>query len=119
MAEIIKVAETDFGPTRLFEAFIDGELAGIAILNVAQEEIIDLMVDSAFRRRGVATVLIEELEESAKRSGMRRVFASVFTDNEPSKALWQGRGYQEMMKYENWFTKQPTKARRWLNPQLT
>ena len=107
MADLIKVAETDFGPTRLFEAFIDGEVVGMATLNVAQEEIVALMVDSAYRRRGVATVLIEEIEISAEKSGMRRVFATVLPENEPSKNLWRNRGYLEFMMYENWFGGHP------------
>ena len=110
--DIIKVAETDFGTVRLFEAFIDGELVGSAMLNVSQEEIIALWVDSAYRRRSVATVLIEEVEASAGKSGMRRVFATVFLENEPSRALWKGRGYLELMKYEHWFGGHPVKGKR-------
>jgi len=109
MPQLIKVVETDFGPTRLFEAFIDGHLVGMVTLNITQEEMVALMVDSAYRRQGVATALIGEVEASAEKGGMRRVFATVFLENEASNALWRGRGYLELTKYERWFGGHPIK----------
>lgn len=101
MADLIKVVESDLGGAWLFEAVIDDKLVGMANVT-AQGEIAALLVDPTYRRRGVATVLLEEIEESAAKRGLRRVFANVCPDNKGSRAFWKSRGYGELMRYEMW-----------------
>jgi ribosomal protein S18 acetylase RimI-like enzyme len=84
------------------QASIDNELAGTAVLNLDTGEISPILVNSDHRRQGIATALIDVLETAARKAGLQSVFASVATDNEPSRSLWRNLGYVEWVKYETW-----------------
>ena len=100
MAVHLRVIATELGESWLFEAFSGRELCGTATLNVPHEEIVALLVDSAYRRQGVATALVQEIEAVARRLGLKRVFATVFEENGGSRKLWEALDFAFYAKYE-------------------
>ncbi len=47
------------------------------------------------RRKGIAKLLLDDVIQRFKSSGMREVFASVEKDNEPSEALFTSQGFTQ------------------------
>ncbi|WP_033075521.1 AAC(3)-I family aminoglycoside N-acetyltransferase [Sphingopyxis sp. MWB1] len=66
-------------------------------LEAARSEIYlyDLAVDAAFRRRGVATALIEELQKIAAETGAWAVFVQADYVDDPAVALYTKLGVRE------------------------
>jgi ribosomal protein S18 acetylase RimI-like enzyme len=49
-----------------------------------------------FRRRGVATALLEEAERVARERGLAAVTLDTWAENEPGRALYAARGFREI-----------------------
>lgn len=66
-----------------------------ALLRLAADEaeLLTLAVARAQRRRGLASALLRELEESARRAGAAALLLEVADDNAAARALYAGRGY--------------------------
>ena len=61
---------------------------------VADEaEILTLVVDPAFRRKGVGRALVEAAAAEAERRGAKTLFLEVATDNPGAIALYEGSGF--------------------------
>lgn len=58
-------------------------------------DIEDLVVAESFRRRGIASRLLEAAESEARGRGYSRIGLSVGIDNMPARALYDRRGYRE------------------------
>jgi len=84
------------------QAIMNDEVVGVAALNTETGEISPILVDSGHRREGIATGLVDILEDAGRRAGLRSIYASVPVDNQPSRELWCNLGYGEWMKYETW-----------------
>ncbi len=56
----------------------------------------DLEVDAAHRREGVATRVLLEIEEEARRLGVTQLGLSVFRHNAAALALYRGLGYADI-----------------------
>jgi ribosomal protein S18 acetylase RimI-like enzyme len=56
----------------------------------------DLEVDAAHRREGVATRVLLEVEEEARRLGVTQLGLSVFRHNAAALALYRGLGYADI-----------------------
>ena len=69
-------------------------VVGYCILSVAAGEahILNLCVDSAFRRLGYADRLLEEILNRAKGAGVKQVFLEVRPSNESAMALYSKKG---------------------------
>jgi ribosomal protein S18 acetylase RimI-like enzyme len=52
-----------------------------------------LAVDAAFRRRGIAQRLLEEAEQQARDTGMRRLALDTGLHNAPARALYEAYGF--------------------------
>jgi ribosomal protein S18 acetylase RimI-like enzyme len=82
-------------------ASVDGAPAGLAnclwgYSTFAAKPLVnihDLIVDSAFRGRGVAKSLFAEIERIAASGGACKVTLEVLSDNAPAKALYASLGY--------------------------
>jgi ribosomal protein S18 acetylase RimI-like enzyme len=55
----------------------------------------DLVVDEAFRRRGIGTALVGEARRWLERNNVGRCRAMVATLNDSSRAFWQKAGFTE------------------------
>jgi len=100
--DVVFITETALRGGVVAQASIDGELVGTAVLNLDTCEISPVLVNSEHRRKGIATALIDVLEQAARKAGLRSIFASVALDNEASRAMMTSLGYCEWMKYETW-----------------
>jgi [ribosomal protein S18]-alanine N-acetyltransferase len=74
----------------------NGNIAGFLI--TAREDglgyIVTIDVLDAYRRQGVATLMLEESERRLAAGGVRRVELETATDNRSAIALWQKHGYR-------------------------
>jgi ribosomal-protein-alanine N-acetyltransferase len=68
--------------------FILSSMAG------GQSDIVSIGVDPAFRRRGIASALIEQLLSDAARLGVETLFLEVETGNEGAIALYRRHGFE-------------------------
>ncbi len=56
-----------------------------------------LAVDPSYRRRGIATALVREVEKGLRRKECLKVNLLVFTRNDAARALYRSLGYSEML----------------------
>jgi len=84
------------GPTRPGSADPRSAVVGHGILWYAADEaeLADLAVHPAFRRRGVAAILLDRLIGEARGTGVRAIFLEVRVSNDAAMALYVGRGFR-------------------------
>ena len=83
-------------------AFLDGEAVGCAGLkrySDADAEVKRLWVEPAFRGKGIATMLMDRVEERAKAQGYRRVILQTRPIMPDAVALYEKRGYRLIPNY--------------------
>lgn len=56
----------------------------------------ELVVSSAFRRKGIAKNLMMHIESELRQQGISHIQLNVFSFNEPAQELYQSLGYQPM-----------------------
>lgn len=78
---------------------INGAPIAVAALNTKSQEIWCLLVDAPFRRKKIATELIERIETEAKALGMKHVFATTSCNNKPTQELFEKLRYEKWLKY--------------------
>ena len=78
----------------------NGKPVGICGFNKVHEEIVSILVDNNFRRKGIATKLIKEIEVWAKENGYKRIFGTVKLENDASNGVFEKLGYEKLNKYE-------------------
>jgi ribosomal protein S18 acetylase RimI-like enzyme len=62
-----------------------------------------LAVDPAYRRRGIARLLVRRVEREFRKMGAMRVSCLVFDENRRARAFWQSVGYthdEETVRYK-------------------
>ena len=94
----------------IFIAEVEGEFAGFIRADVQEIAsffkyprilfIDDVYVLEKFRRKGVANLLIKNVEKIAKEKGIKRIQARVYSFNEPTKKLLESSGYSSP--YATW-----------------
>lgn len=75
-------------PGREIAGFLIAEAAG------AQAHIITIDVDAEYRRTGVGSLLLREMERQLHGRGIRRITLETATSNQPAVAFWQRHGYR-------------------------
>jgi ribosomal-protein-alanine N-acetyltransferase len=101
---------TDYNTVALV-AKINSDVAGFVIAQVDIEEstlyghIITLNVPPHFRRKGIATRLLKEIEEILKQKGIGESHLEVREDNSAAIKLYQNMGYQKMGRLEKYYGK--------------
>lgn len=82
-------------------AKIDGKTVGYVNFSIAvdEAELIKIVVDSGYRRQGIATKLLDKSLSELKNSGVKIVFLEVRVDNESAKKCY------EKMGFEHYFTR--------------
>jgi [ribosomal protein S18]-alanine N-acetyltransferase len=101
---------TDYN-TIAFVAKANGDVAGFIIAQVEVEEnsafghIITINVSPSFRRKGIAHLLLQEIEKLLKEKGITESHLEVREDNNAAIKLYQKNGYQKIGKLENYYGK--------------
>jgi [ribosomal protein S18]-alanine N-acetyltransferase len=99
---------TDYN-TIAFVAKANSDIAGFIIAQVEVEEntefghIITINVAPSYRRKGVATKLLIEIENLLKQKGIAECRLEVREDNHPAIKLYHTLGYQTMGKLERYY----------------
>ena len=99
---------TDYNTIALV-ARVNSELAGFTIAQVEIDDntlfghIITINVSPNFRRKGVATEMIRNIEGILKQKSINECHLEVREDNSSAIKLYQKRGYQKFGKLENYY----------------
>ena len=92
-------------PATCFVAEADGELAGVILSGHDGRRgfIHHMAVGEGFRRRGVATALVNRALDALKDEGIAKVALLVFRYNEAGNAFWEKMGFtvREDLNYRN------------------
>jgi len=90
-------AEMEQSPDLHLGAFQGGELIGsiIASFDGRKGWINRLAVDPVYRRKGIATLLVQAAEQALQRRGARVIGALIFSTNTPSLRLFEEMEYQK------------------------
>lgn len=92
-------SDTFLAMAALRDDTVIGGLAGYALRKFEQERtefyIYDLAVAEAFRRRGIATALIEALQRIAAAEGAYLIFVQADVGDDPAIALYESLGKRE------------------------
>jgi [ribosomal protein S18]-alanine N-acetyltransferase len=101
---------TDYNTIALI-ARINNEIAGFIIAQVEIDSnrlfghIITINVSSAYRRKGIGTRMLKEIEQMLKHKGITECQLEVREDNSGALKLYQKSGYQKVGKLENYYGK--------------
>jgi ribosomal-protein-alanine N-acetyltransferase len=95
-----------------WSADLNGTVAGVLIGRVAADEfeILNLAVDKADRRQGIATKLIRVAVEFAQMDGARRTYLEVRSSNVAGLALYARMGFQMCGRRVNYYGNPPEDA---------
>lgn len=76
----------------------DGRIAAFAILSSGggDAHVLNIAVDPAFRRRGIARLLLAELVDAARLREADQLFLEVRAGNEPALTLYRDLGFAEV-----------------------
>lgn len=106
LRELLRTMQRD-PDAELFVAEVEGNLVGLCIVRVdhappileevERAEITDIGVRPAFRRRGIATALLDAGLEWIRDRGVARVELQVAHGNVEGQAFWRARGFADFM----------------------
>jgi len=87
------------------KALIKGRIAGfvVGLIRNSDGEIYTVNIMRKFRRRDIATTLIQALERSFSERGCKIVVAEISPDNKPSRELFKRLGYREVRVLNNFY----------------
>jgi ribosomal protein S18 acetylase RimI-like enzyme len=96
-------------PEALILAEVDGALAGsvIAGWDGWRYHLYRLAVHPGYRRKGVATVLLDRAEQRLVELGASRIDAMVLDDNDLGQSIWAARGYHRQSEWSRWVKEPP------------
>ncbi len=101
----------DDGNSDVIVALADGEIAGFATVQYIRRpetpytlardfyRVEEFGVDSAFRRRGVATALVDYIRRDARAKGFARIELDVWAFNEGALAFYEAAGFRTYRRY--------------------
>ncbi len=101
---------TDYNTIALV-AKVNNVIAGFIITQIEIENntlfghIITINVASAFRRKGIASKMLQDIEIILKEKGIRECHLEVREDNSAALKLYQNSGYQKMSRLEKYYGK--------------
>ncbi|RRR99681.1 ribosomal protein S18-alanine N-acetyltransferase [Glycomyces terrestris] len=96
----------------VFDRAAGDRIAGYAGAAFADAEawINNIAVDEAYRRRGVARMLMDDLIARARAGGAKSVFLEVAVDNVPAQRLYDGYGFYGIGVRKNYYQHTGTDA---------
>ena len=86
-------------------AEVDGEVVGHAVASAAGDdaELQRIAVDPAYRRRGLASELLEAVEARAAADGATRLLLEVREDNTSAASFYESRGFEEVGRRRDYY----------------
>ena len=99
---------TDYNTVGLV-AKADGDIAGFIILQVEIENdtlyghIITINVAPNYRRKGIATKMLKEIEQILREKGINECHLEVREDNSAALKLYQNSGYRKIVRLEKYY----------------
>jgi ribosomal-protein-alanine acetyltransferase len=101
------------GPARLLlvtgdKGFITGFL--VARIVEAEWEIENVVVTATTRRRGIASLLLQETMERARKQGARQILLEVRGSNTAARCLYEKAGFQQSGRRLNYYSDPPEDA---------
>lgn len=92
---------------RFVVAHEDDEVVGYCAMYIAGDEadITNVVVDSGFRRKNIATQLLNFLFVEARKIGVLKVHLEVRKSNEPAIALYEKMGFVKITERKNFYEK--------------
>jgi ribosomal protein S18 acetylase RimI-like enzyme len=90
----------DKNPNTCFVAETNEEIIGTIMAgnDGRRGHIYHLMVKPEHRKKGIGKKLLEKVEKSLKKEGIRKIFLVAFKDNKAGNKFWMNNGY-EINKY--------------------
>lgn len=84
----------------------DGEADGFTLSRQAadEEELLLIAVRQHWRRRGIASALVEKLLEDAAQRGVKRMFLEM-RDGNPAEALYRRHGFEPVGRRPNYYNR--------------
>ncbi len=101
----------DSGEGEILVAEADGWIAGFAMVRVIHRPLSpyncersfygveEIGVDERYRRRGVATALLEYMKRDAKAKGLDKIELDVWAFNGDARAFYEAAGFRELRRY--------------------
>jgi [ribosomal protein S18]-alanine N-acetyltransferase len=92
-------------------AKLNSEIAGFILAQIEIENdtlfghIITINVVPAFRKKGIGSKMLQEIEAILKQKGISECHLEVREDNSPALKLYQNSGYQKIGKLEKYYGK--------------
>ena len=86
-------------------ALLDGQLAGYVGSQTVLDDMMNLAVDPACRRQGIARALVEALTAALAERGVRSLTLEVRASNEGAIALYRTLGFAQVGRRPNYYTK--------------
>ena len=84
----------------------DERLCGIILIMISFEscDILDIAVDSAYRRRGAAKALLEYASRYCKERGVKEQLLEVRLSNTAARAFYERAGFEEIARRRNYYS---------------
>lgn len=94
---ILMISEFEKKISRTTGAFINDKLAGYLFAHVITDEchILNLCVDEPFRRKGIGTLMLNQVLDEAREAGVSRAWLEVRESNSAARELYKGLGFKE------------------------
>lgn len=109
LIELERMVETSYNPVvlaalfdnprvKVFKAVDNLSTAGYISFEIVLDEasINNVVVDTAFRRRGAATFLVERVVKECRRNGVKKLFLEVNQFNDGAIALYEKIGFERI-----------------------
>lgn len=103
------VAELEKDQSCCFVATINDEVVGYAVLSIVLDEgsLLDIAVDKAHRRQGVAKGLFDKMFDIAKDNKLSFITLEVRGSSAPAISLYNAMGFEKVAVRKNYYS-QPT-----------
>lgn len=93
-----------------------GSVVGYSLLSIVVDEahVLNLCVDPAFRRQGVARLLLERMLTEARQGGARVIMLEVRPTNSGARALYTDYGFKQIAVRPGYYPAQDGREDAWL-----
>ena len=100
------VSELEKDSAYCIVATIDDKVVGYAVLGIVLDEgsLLDIAVDKAYRRQGVAKALFDKMSEIAKDCKLSFITLEVRSSSAPAISLYNAMGFERVAVRKNYYS---------------